>query len=267
MKNINIYCLSLTDFDYDDVIKKNYILVGLGKKKFPQDWISDKGKNNISFKNPYYGEYTFHYNIWKNNLINENEKNWIGFCTYRRFWSQNIKKYDNFCFEKDILKTVPDQWNAYETVLVEPIYTNKTKLSKIIKHGKKVLIKNPFIFFNKSKITIKVHFDMYHGYGNLDKAIDLMDNNDKEDFRNYVDTQIAFNPYNMFVCKNKAILFNYYSTIFPWLERCEKIFGFDLGNSYGKKRIYGFLAERFLSYWFNKYTNTINWPIYFKDVA
>ena len=35
-------------------------------------------------------------------------------------------------------------------------------------------------------MTIKVHFDMYHGFSNLDKAIELLDINDKEDFRNYV---------------------------------------------------------------------------------
>ena len=30
-------------------------------------------------------------------------------------------------------------------------------------------------------MTIKVHFDMYHGFGNLDKAIELLDINDRED--------------------------------------------------------------------------------------
>ena len=43
---------------------------------------------------------------------------------------------------------------------------------------------NPLLFFDKSKITIKTHFDMYHGYGNLDKAIDLLDVIDRQKFRN-----------------------------------------------------------------------------------
>ena len=75
---------------------------------------------------------------------------------------------------------------------------------------------------------------MYHGYGNLDKAIDLLDIKDKEKFRAYVNKEIMFNPYNMFICKNKDS-FEYYSQIFPWLEKCESIFGFDLENSYGKE--------------------------------
>ena len=36
----------------------------------------------------------------------------------------------------------------------------------------------------------------------------------------------SFNPQNMFICNSKEILKNYYSTIFPWLERCEVKFGF-----------------------------------------
>ena len=44
---------------------------------------------------------------------------------------------------------------------------------------------------------------MYHGYGNLDKAIDQLSNKDKEKFRKFVNTETCFNPHNMFICKNK----------------------------------------------------------------
>lgn len=266
MNEINIYCLSLFKSDYKNIINKNYIPVGLGNDGFGEDWLTDRKGYNISEKNPYYGEYTFHYNLWKNNIIDKNYNGWIGFCTYRRFWLQDKKKTDLNLLDENFLKEVPDEWkNNYDSVLVEPIFTNKTKLSKIIKHGKKNLIKNPFLFLNKENITIKIHFDMYHGYGNLDKAIDQLSNKDKEKFRKFVNTETCFNPYNMFICKNKKLLFDYYREVFPWLEKCEKIFGFDLGESYGQKRIYGFLAERYLSYWFKTYANPINWPIYFKD--
>ena len=52
-------------------------------------------------------------------------------------------------------------------------------------------------------MTVKVHFDMYHGFGNLDKAIDLLNNEDKIDFRNFVNTEVSFNPFNMFICKSR----------------------------------------------------------------
>ena len=59
--------------------------MGLGRTNFDSKWLNDKSGFNISAKNQYYGEYTFHYNLWKNHLYKE-KINWIGFCTYRRFW-------------------------------------------------------------------------------------------------------------------------------------------------------------------------------------
>ena len=89
---------------------------------------------------------------------------------------------------------------------------------------------------------------MFHGNGNLDKAINVLNENDREDFRNFVNSYKSYNQGNMFICKSKELMIKYYETIFEWLDECEKIFGFDLDN-YGKIRIYGFLAERFLPFY------------------
>ena len=118
---------------------------------------------------------------------------------------------------------------------------------------------------SKKKRNIKFHFDLMHGEGNLDKAIKLLNKDDQEDFRIFVNNEVSFNPHNMFICKSNKILYNYYNSIFPWLERCEKIFGFNL-DGYGLKRIYGFLAERYMSFWFKKYTKYKTMPIIFKDI-
>ena len=69
----------------------------------------------------------------------------------------------------------------------------------------------------------------------------------------------------MFICKSKIIMENYYKTLFEWLKRCENLFGFDL-KGYDKIRIYAFLAERFLPYWFHKNTKVKEWPILFYDL-
>ena len=104
-----------------------------------------------------------------------------------------------------------------------------------------------------------------HGKGNLEKAINLLEQDDKKDFTDYVNSEVSFSPHNMFICKSKKILENYYKSIFPWLKRCEKEFGFEL-KGYGLRRIYGFLAERFMSFWFRKYTKFKIIPIVFKDL-
>ena len=105
-----------------------------------------------------------------------------------------------------------------------------------------------------------------HGYNNLSKAIDLLDDENKKDFNNFVNSNTSFNPHNMFICKSKKILKEYYSTVFPWLERCEKLFGFKDLKGFGKIRIYGFLAARFMSYWFQKNTRVKTMPIIFYDI-
>ena len=49
------------------------------------------------------------------------------------------------------------------------------------------------------------------------------------------------------------------------MNKCEKEFGFD-DKTYGKVRIYGFLAERFMPYWFRKNSKFLEWPIVFNDL-
>ena len=263
-----MYCLTLNP-NHQDLIKKiSYIPVGLGNAEFSPNTLSDKQGINISNKNPFYGEYTFHYWLWKNNVIDHQD--WIGFCQYRKFWKKNYNVIDetNFVeFSNSIIKEISTDFDDCETIIGENFYVNQFRFSKFVKHNFKKMFLNPQLFFFKSKRNILFHFDMMHGDGNLEKAIDLLDIKEKEDFRNFVTTEVSFNPHNMFICKNKKILFKYYESVFPWLSRCEEVFGFESLNIYGLKRIYGFLAERYMSYWFKKYTRHKILPILFKDLS
>ena len=63
------------DHEYLDIVKKlNYIPVGLKNKNFSSEWLLDSTGNNISEKNPFYGEYTFYYWYWKNLLKEKNDR-------------------------------------------------------------------------------------------------------------------------------------------------------------------------------------------------
>ena len=94
----------------------------------------------------------------------------------------------------------------------------------------------------------------------------MLDSEDRNDFKEFVNSEISFNPHNMFICRSKKILKNYYSIIFPWLVRCEKLFGFENLQGYNQTRIYGFLAERFMSYWFQKNTKYTTMPVIVYDI-
>ncbi len=268
MKNLNMFCITLNDDHLNRINSLGYTPVGLGKNIHSKNFLRDNTGNNIAEKNPYYGEYTFHYWLWKNYLENI-EEGWIGFCQYRKFWVDKephkpINEIKNF---KDLLiKNIPDDYENSESIIGEPFFVNQFRFSKFIKHNLKTMIKNPILFINKNKRTLKFHFDMMHGHGNLSKAVKLLDMSERKDFTDFLEESVSFNPHNMFICKSKKILKQYYESIFPWLERCEKVFGFDL-DGYGLKRIYGFLAERYMSYWFQKYTKYKLMPIYFKDIS
>ena len=94
---------------------------------------------------------------------------------------------------------------------------------------------------------------MHHGYGNLNLAIDLLDIEDKDEFKFFVNTENKYNPHIMFIARPE-ILNKWFSTLFPWLQRCEKKFVLEKLKGYDTTRILAYLAERYLSFWFRKYT-------------
>ena len=267
MSNLIIYCLSLHNRNYKVIKELGYIPVGLGKDYFSPEWLTDKNGENISEKNPYYGEYSFHYWFWKNELSKMKDGDWVGFCAYREFWKNKLSSKDSD-LNALALQQIPDEWGNFDVIIGEHRSfksLKELKYSKILKYGLLSLIRNPYVFFEKNgKINIRLQFDMMHGNGNLDKAIDLLDKENREDFRHYTRCEYTFARGNMFLCKSKDIISKYYESLFPWLERCEKVFGFDV-KGYGMTRIYAFLGERYLSYWFTKHTKHMLWPVIFYD--
>ncbi len=263
--------MCLDDHHLENLIKLDYIPVGLGKNKFSNKWLGDNNGESISEKNSYYGEYTFYFWFWKNLLTSTPENTWIGFTGYRYHWSnQNKIKSDDLNkiinkenFKSHILRKIPEQWSNYDVVLGEQMFVDNWKISKIFKHGKKKILKNPFSFIKKNQ-NIKLHFDVFHGEGILDQAINVLNIKEKDDFKKFCEENRSFNRENLFFCRSKKLLNDYFQSVFDWLAQCEKVFGFDL-EGYKMKRIYAFLAERYLSYWFNKYAKVLEWPIFFYD--
>ena len=268
MKNLNMFCISMEPNHYKFIKSLGYIPVGLGDKDFDDNWFTDKLGANISDKNKNYGEYTYHYWIWKNYLDKLDDK-WIGFCQYRKFWSLKNSEIEDINIDSlnnQVLKEIPENFEKYESILGEPMFVNQLRPMKFLKTGLKIFIKQPSLIFNKKRRNLNFHFDWMHGLNNLSKAISLLDDINKNDFYEFVNNEVSFNPHNMFICKSKEKLKKYYEDLFPWLEKCEKLFGFENLKGYGKTRIYGFLAERFMSYWFKKNTKYTTLPIIFYDI-
>ena len=265
MSDLEIYCVTNKRINILENFK--YKLAIVGSEKFENNYLrSDRGKN-IFDKEKYYSELTFHYWYWKNKLDLSNQ-NWVGFCQKRRFWIN--KNFENISINKDNFKesllTEPDPaWCNYESIICNPISVRDVKNSKLIKRGWKSIIRDPSILINKNKKNLLLHFDMHHGHGNLKKAISVMNNKYKHEFYDYVSNTSILHPNIMCISKTK-ILNHWFDDLFEWLFNCEKLFGFENLKGYDTGRLYAYLAERFLPFWFKKNTKYLEWPwIFFES--
>ncbi len=261
---MKIFCISIFNQNFKELKNLNLIPVGLGSNNFGNNWLNDKVGQNISEKNLNFGEYTFHYNLWKNKKFPFNKNEWIGFCSYRRFWTKiNKPNLNNFKdLKKIIIKKPEKNWKNFDVILGEPLIFKKIKNIKLIKENIFEVLKKPSMMFNNN--TLEDQFRVFHGSFYLDTAIDLMPKKYQKEFRKFLNGYKLY-PYNMFICKNFKILIKFYDEIFPWLFKCEETFKNHNLNSYSKIRIYGFLAERFMPFWFIKNFNTTTCPITFFD--
>lgn len=267
MSIINHFCITNSYFNFLDHLNIDIIVAGSEFKNlnnFPKNWLKDNCGENISYKNKSYGTLSSHYWLWKNKLNNFSDNEWIGINHHRRFWIKNNEEEINLSnLSKNILREIPQKEN-FDVLLPKKIIMKNLKFSKILKKGFHNYIRNPAILFNRSKLTIELQFDLFHGYKILYNAAEVMNHDDKKDFIDYIRKENSFHQYQLFVSKKK-IIEGLYKKTFPWIKDCEEKFKNISLTGYGKERLYDFLAERFFSFYFEKYAKIKIWPIKFLD--
>ena len=260
--NLKIYCISHKYIKELDKLNLNIIGSGAHKRKFPKSWLNDSmGQKHISKKNLNYGTLTSIYWIWKNHIKYLKQDDYIGICHYRRFWlkKNHDKKIRLNNLKKNLLSNIPYKYNKFDAFVCSPQSLKGYKLSKLIKKGKRSILKDPRIIFDKKKHTINLHFNIFHLYDGLENSIKFLNSNDKEDFLKYVRSETKFFPLSIFILKKKFFSKLCLST-FSWLKKCEKIFDKNKLKGYGEIRIFDFLAERYFSFWISKYCKHKIWP-------
>ena len=266
MSKLEIYCV--TDKRLEILENTPTNLCSVSNTILNKQYLNSNTKDNIFYKEKNYSELTFHYWYWKN-VLDENKNNWVGFSQKRRHWiKKNLikEKIDKSSFINNLIFEPDPSWEDFDAIICEPIDVSGLKKVKIIKRGWRNLIKNPTLLTNKNKQTIKFHFDIFHGFGNLDKAIDMLEGGDRIKFREYVNSSTTYNPHIMFISKPK-ILNLWFKCLFKWLSKCEEIFGVGNLRGYDHERLYAYLAERYLSFWFKHYTRSLEWPWIFYDAS
>ena len=148
MQKLKMYCISMDNKHLNFIKEANYIPVGLGNDTFSSEWVRDNTGENISQKNNYYGEYTFHYWFWKNHL-HKIDDGWFGFCQYRKFWSlntENLLPNSLDQLKSEIINEIPNSYENFDVILGDLYFINQLRLMKFIKKGFKLIIKNPSCF-------------------------------------------------------------------------------------------------------------------------
>ena len=163
MNKLQIYCVTNERVKYLEDTK--LVLAGVGKKQFSKNYITCLRGKNIQHKERNYSELTFHYWFWKNQLNKCKPNTWIGFCQKRRFWLKSNTKIKNFkTLKKNLILKPNKKWKKYNSIICKPIRVDNPKKMKIVKGGWRNLLKDPSVFYNQKKQTIKLHFDMHHGH-------------------------------------------------------------------------------------------------------
>lgn len=193
----------------------------------------DNTEDNISEKNPYYGELTGHYWVWKN-FLPKMTAGYVGFCHYRRFLD----------FDLSDLSDEPYQ----------PVFT-----SEFAKMGQKYTEKNIFNFVKDYDIVLshKILFsvNVYQQYVQCHKQkdIDLALNILKDIYPEYVDaaqevmSAKSMHMYGCFVMK-KELFSEFMEWMFNILDILEQKADWSGYDDYNK-RTPAFITERFLNIW------------------
>lgn len=261
MSLINHYCITGKNYSFLHDLNIQIIISGAKFKdmsKFPDDWLKDSLGKNISHKNKNFGTLSSHFWLWNNEFNKLKDDDWIGINHYRRFWiTEKTNNVNTNNLKDNIQRSIPV--GDFDVLLPEKIYLKNLKFSKLIKKGFRNYIKSPKILFNRKKISINLHFDLFHGYNLLNKSANLLESDDCVDFTYYINNSYSFHPLQIFISQKKNIQ-KLYEKLFKWIFECEKYFSnIDL-SGYGKERLYDFLAERYFSYYFEKNLKIKTWP-------
>jgi len=265
LSKLTIFCTSHKSINYLDKFYPSIQMVGCGNKfNFPTNWHLSSTKKNISEKFFSYADLVGHYYIWRNFLDKYNQDSWVGFSQYRRLWIKNkiINDVELNLLDRIILTNIDESWNEYDAIIPPAFFFRKKK---------KEILKNIFLFpikrdinLLKYKTTVLDQFAQTLGPFGKDlifEIIQYLPTSESYDFLEFLKTRTYLSAHGMYISKVKII--NQYSNlIFEWFLKCENIINKNnnlplINNS----RIFQYINERFLDYWFSKYYKVLRWPM------
>ena len=232
------------------------LYVGAEATAANQNELCDNRGDNISELNPYFCELTGLYWVWKNLIPTLKADELVGFCHYRRFFSPNgkIEKFDEIRNGEIDRLTCLLQDASIDVILPEqtsfPIKQHWFSLSKRLKKVK----------FPWQKLSLIEQYGLEHNLSDILLAVDLLPQPHMLNFQKYLEVE-QFAPFNMFITSSDNAKY-YFELLFPWLFELQKNIDLTSRTPY-QSRDFGFLAERFCSYYFNTFHEPTFVPVSF----
>ena len=238
------------------------IPVFVGSGACPEGWLRDDHAENISNKNATFCELTAQYWVWKNVLDSLRPADIVGFCHYRRFfvpttWAGGERVRFADLNSSDLAGVMSDFRSAGSDVILPPAIEFKPlntlqRIRYIAQHKKMLYWGRP---------TVLARYDFSHNGEDLMTAAELLGEPLRSKFILYLKSCERLHPFNMYVASVDTMS-RYYSILFPWLFRCEDAIRVNAANSY-QRRVFGFLAERFASFYFSDTMTHAEVPVVF----
>jgi len=285
--DIKIFSFAHKPVDYLDNLNPNIVPVGVGKNKFPSNWIDTNVGENINHKHFAYTEMAGQYWVWKNYILkNLNKDIWIGFSQYRRHWIKSETLVDkiyysslvNFFFKVFIQRLASSRVTLYSsylrTIYQKYFYNTINPPMDIHDLPRNILSEAPKNWNNYDVILTQPIFlyenikDQYCGTAQvhnncLNQIISHMPFDMQKNFKNYINKSYNLCGHNMYIATPK-VLNEYFSFLFNFFEKIENIINQKNNlKTIDIPRFFGHLSERISDFWFKKFKKYKTLPMRF----
>ncbi len=203
------------------------------------------GDDNISMKNPNYGELSGWYWVWKNFLPAHPEITRVGFCHYRRFLDPFRAPRGCFPFHPEKTESFKRRFRQWDDEAVERVF----QMADIVVPKPRNLRKSPL--YDRRHETIYTHCSTSHPKPDLDALLEQLSMDSRESWQAVYE---VFNGHCFRDCLTFVMRRDLFEDLAAWMFRhlfaLERKCHWERYQDYQTIRTPAYLAERTINVWY-----------------
>lgn len=240
-----IYVVSHKNIDWG--LPAGLIPLYVGSHADSFEGLNDRSGDSIWRKNDTFCELTAQYWVWKNHLPRLDKNDIVGFCHYRRYFTKHHKEQHacNISQEMYSAQNICRSIRPHEVLLAKKMYFRRDRTHR------RILPASLDTWLHPEKYrSLHEHYAESHPLQDLESSISLLPASEKYEFEKFM-RSYNISPFNMY-CTSVENLNSFFPALFEWLFSIESALSLDGRNEY-QRRVFGFLAERYSSYYFRRH--------------